>query len=82
MFRMGRKDLMRGIISSDYDIKLFIFGYHRNHETIYFLFHFVITQEEKNRCVKCEAYHCNLDHLSNYEFRQLCRRSESHRESN
>jgi hypothetical protein len=44
LFHTGRKDLMRGIISSDYDIKLFIFGYHKNHETIYFLFHFVITQ--------------------------------------
>jgi hypothetical protein len=38
---------MREKISSNYDIKTFVFDYRKTYETIYFVFHFVIMQHIK-----------------------------------
>jgi hypothetical protein len=43
---------MKGKILSDYDTKYSVFVYRENCETIYFVFHFIITQHIENRCDK------------------------------
>ena len=42
---------------SDYDTKSATFVYRKNYETIYFLFHFKITQYIKNHCVATTIVH-------------------------
>ena len=51
-FRLGQSEFMEGKISSDYDTKYSVFVYHKNCETIYSVFHFMITQQIKNRRVR------------------------------
>jgi hypothetical protein len=73
MFHSGQNSSTRGNILSNYDIKSSIFGYPKNYETIYFLFHFVITQEEKNHCVLQwrHAYSWHTLHIDSGEGLQL-----------
>jgi hypothetical protein len=52
-FRPGRKGFHDINISSDCDITYFVYSYRKNYERIYFVFHFVITQDKKNPCVIC-----------------------------
>ena len=51
MFRSGRKGFHDINISSNYDIISSVYSYRKNYETIYFVFHFIITQYYKNRRV-------------------------------
>jgi hypothetical protein len=46
---------MIGNLSSDYDTECSVFGDHKRYETIYFRFHFKITQDKKNRRA-CKYY--------------------------
>jgi hypothetical protein len=51
MFHSGRKEVYDSNISFSYETVYFIFGSRRFYEKISFVFHFVITQYIKNRCV-------------------------------
>jgi hypothetical protein len=50
-FRLGRKGFHDIHISCNYDITSSVYSYRENYETIYFVFHLIITQYYKNRRV-------------------------------